>query len=130
MNTDGGMKRSRQKVDNVRQKRASLVDKEGTEFGWQSEIEGIVADNPRKVRGDRCERLILEECFAPGTPVLMADYSRRNIEDIKVGDYVMGIDGTPQKVVNTCGGIDQMYLVHQRKGLDYKVNSHHKLYTE
>lgn len=33
MNTDGGMKRSRQKVDNVKQKRASLVNKENVEFG-------------------------------------------------------------------------------------------------
>jgi hypothetical protein len=61
MNTDGGMKRSRQKVDNVKQKRASLVNKENVEFGRMSEIEGIVADNPRKVRGDRTERLIYEE---------------------------------------------------------------------
>ena len=61
MNTDGGMKRSRQKVDNVKQKRASLVNKENVEFGRMSEIEGLVADNPRKVRGDRTERLIYEE---------------------------------------------------------------------
>jgi hypothetical protein len=61
MNTDGGMKRSRQKVDNVKQKRASLVNKENVEFGRMSEIEGIVADNPRKVRGDRTERLIYGE---------------------------------------------------------------------
>lgn len=61
MNTNGGMKRSRQKVDNVRQKRNSLVTKEGIEYGPLSEIEGVVADNPRKIRGDRVERLIYEE---------------------------------------------------------------------
>ena len=60
-NTNGGMKRSRQKIDNIRQKRASLVDKEGNERGRYSEIEGIIANNPRKVRGDRVERLIFEE---------------------------------------------------------------------
>ena len=59
--TNGGMKRSRQKIDNIRQKRASLVDKEGNERGRYSEIEGIIANNPRKVRGDRVERLIFEE---------------------------------------------------------------------
>lgn len=60
-NTNGGMKRSRQKIDNIRQKRASLVDKEGVEKGRFSEIEGIIANNPRKVRGDRVERLVYEE---------------------------------------------------------------------
>lgn len=55
------MKRSRQKIDNIRQKRASLVDKEGVEKGRFSEIEGIIANNPRKVRGDRVERLVYEE---------------------------------------------------------------------
>ena len=61
MNTNGGMKKSRMKIDNIKQKRASLVNKEGIEYGSMSEIEGIVADNPRKVRGNRCERLIFEE---------------------------------------------------------------------
>mgnify|MGYP006928581000 CR=1 FL=1 len=55
------MKRSRDKIDNIKQKRASHVDKEGNEWGRMSEIEGIVADNPRKVRGTRCHRLMYEE---------------------------------------------------------------------
>ena len=69
MNTNGGMKKSRMKVDNIRQKRASLVTKEGIEYGSMSEITGIVADNPRKVRGERCERLIFEE--AGSNPTLV-----------------------------------------------------------
>lgn len=60
-NTNGGMKRARQKIDNIKHKRASRVDKEGNEYGRFAEIEGIVADNPRKVRGDRCHRLMYEE---------------------------------------------------------------------
>ena len=55
------MKRVRQKIDNIKQKRASKVDKEGVESGRFSEIEGIIADNPKKVRGDRCDRLLFEE---------------------------------------------------------------------
>lgn len=55
------MKRSRQKIDNLKQKRASLLNKEGVEYGSYSEIEGIVADDPSKIRGDRVERLIYEE---------------------------------------------------------------------
>ena len=60
-NTDGGMKRVRQKIDNIKQKRASKLDKEGVESGRMAEIEGIPADNPRKIRGARCDRLMFEE---------------------------------------------------------------------
>ena len=42
-------------------KRASKKDKEGKEFGHMAEIEGRVADNPQKIRGDRVERLFFEE---------------------------------------------------------------------
>ena len=35
LHTDGGMKRSRQKIDNIKQKRASLLNKEGVEYGRQ-----------------------------------------------------------------------------------------------
>ena len=95
-----------------------------------SEIEGIVADDPNKIRGDRVERLIYEECFGKDTLVIMSDYSRKPIQDIKVGDFVMGIDGTPQEVIHTCSGLDDLYWVRQRKGEDYVVNSKHKIYTE
>nr|DAH68417.1 MAG TPA: portal protein [Caudoviricetes sp.] len=39
------------------------------------------------------------ECFAPGTKVLMADATIKNIEDIKIGDRVMGPDGTARNVI-------------------------------
>lgn len=61
LHTEGGMKRSRQKIDNLKQKRASLLNKEGVEYGSLAEIEGITADDPGKVRGDRTERLVFEE---------------------------------------------------------------------
>ena len=40
---------------------AKRKDKEGKEFGHMAEIEGRVADNPQKIRGDRVERLFFEE---------------------------------------------------------------------
>ena len=60
-NTQGGMKHLRQKIDNMFRKRASMLNAQGDEYGPMAEIEGIVADNPTKVRGDRTERLIFEE---------------------------------------------------------------------
>ncbi len=75
-NTNGGMKRLRQKVDNILHKRASLVDGEGVEYGSMTNILGIVADNPRKVRGERVDRLILEE--AGSNPNLMVCWIQWN----------------------------------------------------
>lgn len=118
------------KVNNAKEKRASLLTPDNIEYGMMSSIKGVIADNPRKVRGSRVERLIFEECFGEDTLVIMSDYSRKKIQDIKVGDFVMGIDGTPQEVINTCAGEDDLFIVNQRKGHNYVVNSKHQLYTE
>lgn len=61
MNTNGGMKRSRMKINNAKEKRASLLTVDNIEYGRFSSVAGVVADDPSKVRGDRVERLILEE---------------------------------------------------------------------
>ena len=61
MNTSGGLRHVRQKMNNNDTKRASKVTRDGQEFGWMSEIRTIVADNPNKVRGDRVDRLVYEE---------------------------------------------------------------------
>lgn len=124
------MHRSRMKVNNAKEKRASLLNKENVEYGPMSSIKGVIADNPRKVRGSRVERLIFEECFGEDTLVIMSDYSRKKIQDIKIGDKVLGINGKPAKVIKTCSGIDDLYKVHQKFGIDYIVNSKHKLYFE
>lgn len=36
-------------------------------------------------------------CFPSGTKILMSDYSQKNIEDIKIGDEVIGFDEYPDK---------------------------------
>jgi len=44
-------------------KRASKKNKDGTEAhdSHMSEVEGIIADDAEKIRGDRTERLLFEE---------------------------------------------------------------------
>lgn len=61
MNTSGGLRHVRQKVNNNDTKRASKVTRDGQEFGWGSEINTIVADNSNKIRGRRVDRLVYEE---------------------------------------------------------------------
>lgn len=36
-------------------------------------------------------------CFPSGTKILMSDYTQKNIEDIKIGDEVIGFDEYPDK---------------------------------
>lgn len=92
-NTQGGMKHLRQKIDNMLRKRASMITAQGDEIGPMSEIEGIVADNPSKVRGDRTERLIFEE----------AGSNKNMITSWIQGDALVNLGG--EKVgLKICGG--------------------------
>lgn len=59
--TETAFKRVRMVINTNMYKRASKKDKNGKEFGHMSEIEGVIADSPEKVRGDRTERLFYEE---------------------------------------------------------------------
>ena len=130
MYTDGEFRHVRMKLDTDMHKRASKVDRDKNETGWMSDIKGITHDSPRKLRGLRVNSIVFEECFSPDTLVIMSDYSRKRIKDIKIGDFVMGIDGTPQEVVKTNSGYDNLYIVKQLKGEDYITTANHKLYLE
>lgn len=72
VNTSGGLRHVRQKLNNDDTKRASKVSRDGTESGWMSEIHTIIADKPGKIRGDRTDRLIYEE--AGSNPILSASW--------------------------------------------------------
>ena len=47
-------------------KRASKKSKDGAESGHMSEVEGLVCDDPDKLRGDRTQLLVYEEAGADG----------------------------------------------------------------
>lgn len=67
------------------------------------------------------------KCLGKGTKVLMYDLSTKNVEDVVVGDKLMGPDGTPRNVLSISRGREQMYWVRQHKGMDYRVNESHIL---
>jgi hypothetical protein len=90
----------------------------------------ILSKSPSKGVGGSARFIFADECFGKDTPVLMSDYSVKKIQDIQKGEFVLGVDGQPKEVINTCSGIDQMYEIQQRKGLTFLVNSKHKLVLE
>jgi len=64
---------------------------------------------------------------AKDTEILMFDGTIKKVQDIKVGEQVMGDDSTSRNVLETHSGIDTMYKVTNQKGESYTVNSHHIL---
>jgi superfamily II DNA or RNA helicase len=69
----------------------------------------------------------LGKCLARGTKVLMFDGIVKCVEDIDVGDLLMGPDSLPREVTTTASGRDQMFKITPKKGEPYTVNSDHIL---
>lgn len=66
-------------------------------------------------------------CHAPGTKIIMANGTVKNVEDVKVGEFLMGNDGTPRRVMQLWNGYDDMYEIKQDKAASYVVNRKHRL---
>lgn len=67
------------------------------------------------------------KCLGQDVPVLMADKSWSFVQNIKVGDKLMGDDMKPRNVLSVCSGRDILYKVVQNNGMDYICNSEHIL---
>ncbi|MCT7604398.1 replicative DNA helicase [Aliarcobacter butzleri] len=72
-------------------------------------------------------RPAMGKCLAKGTKVVMYDGTLKNVEDVEVGDKLMGDDSTPRNILSITFGIEQMYWVRQNKAVDYRVNESHIL---
>lgn len=69
----------------------------------------------------------LGKCFSKNTPILMFDGTIKMVQDIKIGDSLMGDDSTPRNVLTLGGGRDTMYKITNTRGETYTVNSEHIL---
>jgi len=56
------------------------------------------------------------KCHGKGTPIRMYDGSIKLVEDIKIGDQLMGDDSTPRNVLSLARGRDVMFEVIPNKG--------------
>ena len=66
-------------------------------------------------------------CLDPNTPILLWNGETRLAKDIKIGDELIGDDGTKRTVQDLCSGEDDMYRIKQHKSDNYIVNSQHIL---
>ncbi len=66
-------------------------------------------------------------CHSKGTNVIMFDGTNKKIEEIVIGDLLIGPDSTPRRVTKLFNGIDEMYRIVPTKGEEFVVNGHHIL---
>lgn len=66
-------------------------------------------------------------CHARGQEVLMFDGSTKRVEDVEVGDLLMGMDSTPRRVLSLRRGREEMARIVPAKGESFVVNRSHIL---
>lgn len=66
-------------------------------------------------------------CHAAGTPILMFDGTIKNVEDVRVGDQLMGPDSQPRNVLQLARGRERMVRIIPTKGESFVVNESHIL---
>lgn len=67
------------------------------------------------------------KCLARDTPVVMFNGTIKKVQDINVGDRLLGDDSTPRMVLSLARGREKMYKIHQVNGDPYTVNESHIL---
>ena len=70
------------------------------------------------------------KCLGKDTPILMYDGSIKLVQDVVVGDLLMGDDSTPRKVLTLARGTETMYKIRENNlfyGEEYIVNASHIL---
>lgn len=100
--------------------------------GYQSPFERRVYLSMLRNDGDELTLLISRQggkCFAKGTMCMLFDGTVKSVEEVRVGDVLMGDDSTPRTVTSLARGTDQMYAVQPRSksGKAYTINSAHIL---
>jgi len=67
------------------------------------------------------------KCFGINTPILMFDGSVKMVQNVVVGDIIMGDDSSPRRILGLGRGVDTLYRVIYNNGEHYVVNSEHIL---
>lgn len=67
------------------------------------------------------------KCLAKDTLVMMNTGELKKVQDIKIGEKIMGDDSQPRNILSTTSGVDKMYRITPSKGEPYVVNEPHIL---
>ena len=67
------------------------------------------------------------KCLAKDTPVIMFNGQIKKVQNIQIGECIMGDDSTPRFVLSLSSGKEMMYKIKQSLGDNYIVNESHIL---
>lgn len=67
------------------------------------------------------------KCLGKDTPILMYDGSTKVVQNVVIGDVLMGPDSKPRNVLSTCVGKERLYKISYPWGENYVVNESHIL---
>ena len=67
------------------------------------------------------------KCLAKDTQILMFDGTTKMVQDVVVGDVLIGDDSGPRNVLSVCSGSEKLYTISQSYGNSYRVNGEHIL---
>lgn len=67
------------------------------------------------------------KCHTKGTRVIMYDGTVKNVEDVAIGDILMGDDSTPRMVLSLASGQDELYKIVPTTGEEFGINANHIL---
>lgn len=67
------------------------------------------------------------KCLGKDTPIFMYDGTIQMVQNINVGDRIMGDDSTPRTILSLARGREQMYKVYNKLGEFYICNESHVL---
>lgn len=95
---------------------------------FQKDTVEWMKEHERKYDGGMlCLEPGLGKCHKMDTPILMFDGKIKMVQDIKVGELLMGDDSTSREVLSLAKGQDEMYKISPVKGESYVVNQEHIL---
>lgn len=93
-------------------------------YAYQKEA---VLSTKTKDKGIVCLPTGTGKCLSKGTLVMMYDGTFKKVEDIVIGDLIMGDDSKPRRILSLASGTEMMYDVIPVKGDKYTVNESHIL---
>lgn len=67
------------------------------------------------------------KCLGRNTPVLMFDGTIKMVQDIIIGDVLMGDDNVSRNVLSVCTGTGKLYKINQEYGDQYTTTKEHIL---
>ena len=67
------------------------------------------------------------KCLGLDTDILMYDGTVKKVQNIKVGDKIMGDDSTERNILSVCRGQEQMYKISYNENEYFKANESHIL---